>query len=102
VIKNLPHPAPNSNARRFIVFTAPGCAACGPVKKLVERAADGLGIPVEIVDCTIDTKKAAKYHVLSTPTVLLLMGDRVARSRSGRMTAAELEKWLAETNGGSA
>ena len=86
--------------RHFLIFTQPNCAYCGPVVKLVQRAADGLSLACEVVDATKDPARAAKFEVRSAPTVFLLNGATVLRSRSGRLTARELEAWLTDTNGG--
>jgi hypothetical protein len=69
--------------------------------KLVERAADGLNIPIEIVDACEDPARAAKFEVRSTPAIFLMRGAHVVRFKSGRITARELERWLGETNGGA-
>jgi thioredoxin 2 len=86
--------------RRFVVFIQSKCAYCGPVLKLVEGAALRLQLDCEVIDATEHPKKAAKFEVRSAPTVLLMRGDEVLRSRSGRLSAKELEAWLVETNGG--
>lgn len=92
--------SPHRKVRKFMVFVQPKCPQCAPMLALIEKAALPLGIHVEIVDCTADQRTAAKYKILSAPTALLLKGGEVVRSRSGKMSARELEAWLVETNGG--
>ncbi len=83
--------------RHFLIFTRHGCRSCPAVIQLVQTAAINLGLGCEVVDCCCDPKRAARYEIRSAPTVLLMNGERVVRSRSGRLTARELEAWLVET-----
>jgi glutaredoxin len=93
---------PHRKRRRFIVFVGPKCPYCKPVTDLVTKACLGLGIDCEIIDATQHPARAAHFNVQGTPTVLLFKGeDKIPlRWKTGKLSASELEKWMAETNGG--
>jgi thioredoxin-like negative regulator of GroEL len=86
----------NPDARHFLIFSAPRCASCPPVIKMVQHAADAHGLNCEIVDAQAHPRRAKAFEVQSAPAVFLLNGHTVLRS-GGRVSAKTLETWLLET-----
>jgi len=73
---------------RVLLFVRPACPAC-PSAKI---AAGKLGLPVDLVDADTEDglAEAARRHVFSTPTAILLSGDgaELRRARDARAIAS--------------
>ncbi|MCL2094457.1 MAG: hypothetical protein FWH12_09745 [Treponema sp.] len=65
---------------RLLLFTRSACPQCPPAK----AAAEGLGIPVDLVntDTAEGMVRAAKYKVMATPTAILLSSEGKELSRA--------------------
>lgn len=79
----------------FVVFTAPGCSACGPARAVVEDVAARHGLGVVIADAQEHHALVRDHRVLRAPTTFLVGrdGDVVGRI-SGVPRDAELEDLL--------
>jgi ribonucleoside-triphosphate reductase len=63
----------DKGAGRLLLFVRPACPACPRAK----AAANGLGIPVDLVNADTEAgmAEAVRRRVFSTPTAILLAGD---------------------------
>jgi thioredoxin 1 len=73
---------------------------CGPCRMIaparVEIAAGALGGKVKIVKLNIDenSRTAAKYNVMSIPTLMLFKNGELASRQVGAAPKAKLEEWI--------
>lgn len=83
----------------LVQFSTEVCARCPGVRRALTQYTDQhAGIGYLDVDLTRDTELAQRFHVLSTPTVLVVDGDGVERARfSGAVTIDRVREAIAET-----
>jgi thioredoxin-like negative regulator of GroEL len=60
---------------RLLYFTQPNCLPCKRMFPRIQHVAAGMGINLELIDCTKHPDKAGAYQVQHAPT-LLLVTDR--------------------------
>ena len=76
-------------AVRVLVFTAPWCRACGPLKAALPAAGGGF----ELVDADADPATAAAFGVSAVPTLIRLEAGRETARTTGPRDAAGLRRF---------
>jgi thioredoxin 1 len=88
------------NAERPVVvdFWAPWCRPCKAIRPILEELEQETGGRVEFFGVDIDNyaEVAARYEVLSIPTVILFSGGEARGTVVGVRPKAHFEQWLAE------
>ena len=78
-------------------FWAPWCKPCVSVEKvLVELERDGSSVTFAKLDIDEHPDIAARYDVLSIPTVIAFAGGAPRGTLVGARPRAHVERWLAE------
>jgi thiol-disulfide isomerase/thioredoxin len=84
------------SGRTILVFTAPGCAPCGPAKGIADEVAKRHDVAVVVADVTEHHAIAAAQHVYRAPTTFVVDDRGHALTRiSGVPRVEELDAVLA-------
>jgi thioredoxin 1 len=78
-------------------FWAEWCDPCKRIAPALEEIANGaLASKMKIVKLNVDEnpQTAAKYHVMSIPTLMVFKNDELASRQIGAAPKSELEKWI--------
>jgi len=78
-------------------FWAEWCGPCRMIAPALEELADGaLSGKVKIVKLNVDEnpKTAAKYNVMSIPTLMVFKNGEMAARQVGAAPKAKLEQWI--------
>jgi thioredoxin 1 len=77
-------------------FWAEWCGPCRMIGPALEEIAGRLGDKVKIVKLNVDEnpQTAAKYNIMSIPTLLLFKQGQLASSEPGWRGKARLEQWI--------
>lgn len=75
-------------------FTNDGCAPCRQVEPAIEALARD-GFPVMTIKVSEQPQWARHFRVTATPTVVLVVGEKVEGYQPGLITESELRKWFA-------
>jgi thioredoxin 1 len=81
-------------------FWAEWCGPCRMIAPALEEIAAGaLGGKVKIVKLNVDEnpQTAAKYNVMSIPTLMVFKNGEMASRQVGAAPKAKLEQWIAAT-----
>jgi thioredoxin 1 len=79
---------------KLLEFWAPWCKPCQALEPVLATLSER--IPVERVNADDDPDTAARYEVLSLPTVVLLVDGEPRGSVVGARNLAFFESWLGE------
>ena len=80
-------------------FWAEWCGPCRMIAPALEEiASSSLGGKVKIVKLNVDEnpKTAAKYNVMSIPTLMVFKNGEMASRQVGAAPKAKLEQWITE------
>lgn len=83
-------------------FWAPWCGPCHAMAPEFEKAAGMLEPNVRLAKVNTETEQAlaARFNVMSIPTVTLFQGGRETARQPGAMNAAMIVKWVQAHAGG--
>jgi thioredoxin 1 len=79
---------------KLLEFWAPWCKPCKALEPVLETLSER--IPVERINADDDPDTAARYEVLSLPTVVLLVDGEPRGTVVGARNLAYFESWLGE------
>ncbi|MFG3497356.1 thioredoxin [Streptomyces sp. NPDC047928] len=88
----------NSDKPVLVDFWAAWCGPCRQIAPALEKIAEEYGEKIEIVKLNIDENPAtaAKYGVMSIPTMSLYQGGEVTKTIVGAKPKAAIERDLAD------
>jgi thioredoxin len=77
-------------------FWAEWCGPCRMIAPALEEIAGSLGEKVKIVKLNVDENPntAAKYGIMSIPTLMIFKGGELASRQVGAAPKAKLEQWI--------
>ena len=77
-------------------FWAEWCGPCRMIAPALEEIAGKLGDKVKIVKLNVDEnpQTAAKYNIMSIPTLMLFKGGELASRQVGAAPKAKLQQWI--------
>ena len=77
-------------------FWAEWCGPCRMIAPALEEIAGKLGDKVKIVKLNVDEnpQTAAKYNIMSIPTLMLFKDGELASRQVGAAPKAKLEQWI--------
>jgi thioredoxin 1 len=77
-------------------FWAEWCGPCRMIAPALEEIAGKLGDKVKIVKLNVDEnpQTAARYNIMSIPTLMLFKGGELASRQVGAAPKAKLEQWI--------
>jgi thioredoxin 1 len=80
-------------------FWAEWCGPCRMIAPALEEIAGKLGDKVKIVKLNVDEnpQTAAKYNIMSIPTLMLFKGGKLAGQKVGAAPKGDLSKWIQQT-----
>ncbi len=87
----------NSSEPVVVDFWAEWCGPCRMIAPALEEIAAGsLGGKVKIVKLNVDEnpRTAAKYNVMSIPTLMVFKNGEMASRQVGAAPKAKLEQWI--------
>jgi thioredoxin 1 len=78
-------------------FWAEWCGPCRMIAPALEEIATAMGDKVKIVKLNVDENPqiAAKYGVMSIPTLMMFKNGELASRQVGAAPKAKLEQWIA-------
>ena len=85
-----------STAPVVVDFWAEWCGPCRMIGPALEEIAGQLGDKVKIVKLNVDEspKTAAKYGVMSIPTLMIFKGGEMASRQVGAAPKQKLHQWI--------
>ena len=77
-------------------FWAEWCGPCRMIAPALEEIAGSLGGKVKIVKLNVDENPAtaAKYGIMSIPTLMIFKGGEMASRQVGAAPKAKLQQWI--------
>jgi len=92
----------NSTEPVVVDFWAEWCGPCRMIAPALEELAEGaLSGKVKVVKLNVDEnpKTAAKYNVMSIPTLMVFKNGEMASRQVGAAPKAKLEQWITAAAG---
>ena len=80
--------------KKVLRFTASWCAPCKALAPLVEEVKGDVPVDVIDIDEADNTALATKYGIRSVPTLVMLDGDKVVKTRVGMTSKDKLNEWF--------
>ncbi len=86
----------NAPGRVVVDFWAEWCGPCRMIAPALEEISGALGDKVKIVKLNVDENPAtaAKYGIMSIPTLLLFKNGELASRQVGAAPKQKLEQWI--------
>ena len=86
----------NSSTPVVVDFWAEWCGPCRMIGPALEEIAGQLGDKVKIVKLNVDEnpKTAAKYGIMSIPTLMMFKGGEIASRQVGAAPKQKLQQWI--------
>ena len=77
-------------------FRAEGCGPCRMIAPALDEISGAMGDRVKIVKLNVDEspKTAAKYGVMSIPTLMIFKGGEMASRQVGAAPKQKLHQWI--------
>lgn len=79
-----------------LLFTAKGCGPCKTYIPEAIKACMAAKVVCKVIDCQVESKIAARYHIQTTPTTLIARDGMVVYQASGALDSATLAKRIRE------
>ena len=82
---------------QVFLFTQPTCPQCPAAKEAVNCVCNEKNVEVKEINVKTDEglMDAIKYNILSTPTAIVIEGNKVVKAIRGYVSKGELEACLA-------
>ncbi len=78
-------------ALRVISFYQEGCMGCEEQAPILREVRKSLGVDIEEIDAVKNPRYIGEYGLRVTPTILVLVDDRVAERMEGLVHREDLE-----------
>ncbi len=80
---------------QIIFFTSPTCSWCPYLEGVLRNIiADKELLTLEVIDVTENTEKAAEYHVVAVPTIVLPNNQRIIGSVDEAFLRRQMDQFL--------
>ena len=80
---------------QIIFFTSPTCSWCPYLEGVLRNIiADREHLTLEVIDVTQDVEKAAEYHVVAIPTIILPNNQRIIGSVDESFLRHQMDQFL--------
>jgi thioredoxin 1 len=85
-----------ANGPVVVDFWAEWCGPCRMIAPALDAISDKMGDKVKIVKLNVDENPAtaAKYGIMSIPTLLVFKGGQMVSRQVGAAPQAKLEQWI--------
>ena len=80
--------------KKVLRFTASWCAPCKALAPLIEEVKGDMPVDVIDIDEADNAALATKYGIRSVPTLVMLDGDKVVKTRVGMANKDKLNEWF--------
>lgn len=86
----------NANGPVVVDFWAEWCGPCRMIAPALDEIAGAMGDKIKIVKLNVDEnpQTAAKYGVMSIPTLMIFKNGEMASRQVGAAPKAKLQQWI--------